>query len=122
MSSQCQAGLNLLSAIVPKQRYLKNIGPYKFESEIAYTVCPRIEFTRGKKIFLILRKNFRGITFFASSETPISVIRISVLIHCILKLTFFVKIWFRINFCYKFYYNWPGFFNKQLITVSKCCL
>jgi hypothetical protein len=41
-----------------------------------YTVCPRIEFTRGKKkLFLILRKNFRGITFFASSETPISVIK-----------------------------------------------
>jgi hypothetical protein len=43
---------------------------------LEYTVCPRIEFTRGKKkIFLILRKNFRGITFFASSETPISVIK-----------------------------------------------
>jgi hypothetical protein len=41
-----------------------------------YTVCPRIEFTRGKKcLFLILRKNFRGITFFTSSETPISVIK-----------------------------------------------
>jgi hypothetical protein len=41
-----------------------------------YTVCPRIEFTRGKTfLFLILRKNFRGITFFASSETPISVIK-----------------------------------------------
>jgi hypothetical protein len=41
-----------------------------------YTVCPRIEFARGKKkLFLILRKNFRGITFFASSETPISVIK-----------------------------------------------
>jgi hypothetical protein len=59
-----------------------------------YTVCPRIEFTRGKHfLFLILRKNFRGITFFASSETPISVIKISVLIHCTLKLTFFVQIW-----------------------------
>jgi hypothetical protein len=59
-----------------------------------HTVCPRIEFTRGKKfLFMILRKNFRGITFFASSETPISVIKISVLIHCILKLTFFVQIW-----------------------------
>jgi hypothetical protein len=59
-----------------------------------YTVCPWIEFTRGKNfLFLILRKNFRGITFFASSETPISVIKISVLIHCILKLTFFVQIW-----------------------------
>jgi hypothetical protein len=59
-----------------------------------YTVCPRIEFTKGKKkLYLILRKNFRGITFFASSETPISVIKISVLIHCILKLTFFVQIW-----------------------------
>jgi hypothetical protein len=57
-------------------------------------VCPRIEFTRGKKIlFLILRKNFRGITFFASSETPISVIKISVLRHCIVKLTCFVQIW-----------------------------
>jgi hypothetical protein len=31
--------------------------------------------TRGKKIFLILRKNFRGITLFASFETPISVIK-----------------------------------------------
>jgi hypothetical protein len=59
-----------------------------------YTVCPRIEFTRGQKIlFLILRKNFRGITFFASSETLISVIKVSVLIQCILKLTFFVQIW-----------------------------
>jgi hypothetical protein len=58
-----------------------------------YTACHRIEFTRGKKIFLILLKNFRRMTFFASSETPISVIKISVLIHCILKLTFFVKIW-----------------------------
>jgi hypothetical protein len=43
---------------------------------LEYTVCPRIEFTRGKKkLFLILRNNFRGITFFASSETPISVIK-----------------------------------------------
>jgi hypothetical protein len=43
-----------------------------------YTVCPRIEFTTGeKKLFLILRKNFRGITFFASLETPISVIKMS---------------------------------------------
>jgi hypothetical protein len=65
---------------------------------ISYTVCPRIEFTRGKKNFLILRKNFRGITFFASSETPISVIKISVLIHCILKLTFFVQIWRELIF------------------------
>jgi hypothetical protein len=41
-----------------------------------YTVCPRIGFTRGKTfLFFILRKNFRGITFFASSETPISVIK-----------------------------------------------
>jgi hypothetical protein len=40
------------------------------------TVCPQIEFTRGKKkLFLILRKNFKGITFFASSETPIFVIK-----------------------------------------------
>jgi hypothetical protein len=60
---------------------------------VLYTVCPRIEFTRGKQnLFLILRKNYRGITFFASSETPIFVIKISVLIHCILKFTFFVKI------------------------------
>jgi hypothetical protein len=29
----------------------------------------------GKKKFLILRKNFRGITFFASFETPISVVK-----------------------------------------------
>jgi hypothetical protein len=30
-----------------------------------HTVCPRIEFTRGSKFFiLIVRKNFRGITFF----------------------------------------------------------
>jgi hypothetical protein len=29
----------------------------------------------GKKKFLILRKNFRGITFFALSKTPISVIK-----------------------------------------------
>jgi hypothetical protein len=36
-----------------------------------YTACPRIEFTRGTKFF----KNFRGITFFASPETPISVIQ-----------------------------------------------
>jgi hypothetical protein len=43
-----------------------------------------------EKKFLFLRKNFRGVTFFASSETPISVIKISVLIHCILKLTFYV--------------------------------
>jgi hypothetical protein len=63
------------------------------EISCIYTVCPRIEFTRGKTfLFLILRKNFRGVTFFASSETPIFVIKISVLIHCILKLTFFVKI------------------------------
>jgi hypothetical protein len=46
-----------------------------------------------KNLYLILRKNFRGITFFASSETTISVIKISVLIHCILKLTCFVQIW-----------------------------
>jgi hypothetical protein len=41
-----------------------------------YTVCPRIGFTRGEKnLFLILCKNFRGITFFASFETPFSVIK-----------------------------------------------
>jgi hypothetical protein len=41
-----------------------------------YTVCPRIEFTRGKKfLFLILRNNFRGITFFASSETPFPLLK-----------------------------------------------
>jgi hypothetical protein len=40
-------------------------------------LCPRIEFRRGKTfLFLVLRKNFRGITFFASFETPISVIKI----------------------------------------------
>jgi hypothetical protein len=77
-----------------------------------YTVCPRIEFTRGKKIlFLILRKNFRGITFFASSETPISVIKISVLRHCIVKLTCFVQIW-------TFYYNWPGFLTNNLLLLQ----
>jgi hypothetical protein len=37
------------------------------------TICPRIEFTRGKHfLFLILRKNFREIIF-ALFETPISV-------------------------------------------------
>jgi hypothetical protein len=46
------------------------------KKQLLYTVCPRIEFTRGKKkLFLILRKNFKGITFFASSETPIFVIK-----------------------------------------------
>jgi hypothetical protein len=55
--------------------------------------CPRMGFTRGEKIFLILRKNFREITLFGSFETPISVIKISVLIYCILKLTFSVQIW-----------------------------
>jgi hypothetical protein len=54
---------------------------------------PGLSLQEEKKIFLILRKNFRGITFFASSETPTSIIKISVLIHCILKLTFFVQIW-----------------------------
>jgi hypothetical protein len=44
---------------------------------VRYTVCPGIEFTykREKKIFLILRKNFRGITLFASFETPIFLIK-----------------------------------------------
>jgi hypothetical protein len=54
---------------------------------------PGLSLQEEKKFFLILRKNFRGITFFASSETPTSIIKISVLIHCILKLTFFVQIW-----------------------------
>jgi hypothetical protein len=41
-----------------------------------YTVCPRIAFTRGIFfLFLTLRKNFRGITFFASFETPFYVIK-----------------------------------------------
>jgi hypothetical protein len=58
------------------------------------TYVPGLSLQEEKKnLFLILRKNFRGITFFASSETPISVIKISVVIHCILKLTFFVQIW-----------------------------
>jgi hypothetical protein len=35
------------------------------------------ETSSEKKIFLILRKNFREITFLASSETPISVIKMS---------------------------------------------
>jgi hypothetical protein len=42
--------------------------------------------------YRILLKNFRGITFLASFETPISVIKLSVLIYCILKLTFSLKI------------------------------
>jgi hypothetical protein len=54
---------------------------------------PGLSLQEEKKFFLILRKNFTGITFFASSETPNSVIKISVLTHCILKLTCFVKIW-----------------------------
>jgi hypothetical protein len=62
-------------------KYLQTIG--------IHTVCPRIGFTRGKQfLFLILSKNFRGITFFASFETLISVIKISVLIYGVLKLTF----------------------------------
>jgi hypothetical protein len=77
------------------EKYPECLQRFHVEWQVpTYTVCPRIEFTRGNKfLFLILRKNFRGITFFASSETPISVIKISVLIHCILKLTFFVQIW-----------------------------
>jgi hypothetical protein len=47
---------------------------------------PGLSLQGKKKLFLILRKNFRGITFFASSETPISVIKISVLKHCKLDL------------------------------------
>jgi hypothetical protein len=53
---------------------------------------PGLSLDEENCFFFILRKNLRGITFFASSETPISVIKISVLIHCILKLTFFDKI------------------------------
>jgi hypothetical protein len=42
------------------------------------TVCPRIEFTRGeKKCIFDFTQKFRGITFFASLETPISVIKMS---------------------------------------------
>jgi hypothetical protein len=49
---------------------------YKILENPLYTVCPRTEITRGEKIlFLNLRKNFRGLTFFASFETPISVIK-----------------------------------------------
>jgi hypothetical protein len=37
---------------------------------------PGLSLQEGKIfLFLILGKNFRGITFFASSETPISVIK-----------------------------------------------
>jgi hypothetical protein len=43
---------------------------------VRYTVCPRIEFAyKREKIFLILRKNFRGMTLFASFEAPVSVIK-----------------------------------------------
>jgi hypothetical protein len=64
---------------------------------------PELSSQEEKQFFFILRKNFRGITFFASFETTISVIKISILIYCILKLTFSVKIWtlefnFVINF------------------------
>jgi hypothetical protein len=83
-----------VGSVVFKATSTKNKYCHCVKFLVQSTVCPRIEFTRGKKfLFLILRKNFRGITFFASSETPISVIKISVLIHCILKLTFFVQIW-----------------------------
>jgi hypothetical protein len=87
------------------EKYPECLQRFHVEWQVpTYTVCPRIGFTRGNKfLFLILRKNFRGITFFASSETPISVIKISVLIHCILKLTFFVQIWTFLIQC------WTGF-------------
>jgi hypothetical protein len=43
---------------------------------VRYTVCPGLSLpTRGKKKFLILRKNFRGITLFASFKTAISAIK-----------------------------------------------
>jgi hypothetical protein len=36
-----------------------------------YTLCPRIEFKRGKTfLFFILRKNFRGITFLLHLKPP----------------------------------------------------
>jgi hypothetical protein len=83
-----------------------------------YTVCPRIGFTRGNNyLFLILRKIFRGITFFASFEIPISVIKISVLIYCTLKLTFCVKIW--TFFMLYILLQLASFFDKQLITFFK---
>jgi hypothetical protein len=67
----------------------------KFPS-VSGTMCdipyvPGLSSQEEKKI--ILRKNFRGITFFASFETTISVIKISILIYCILKFTFSIKIW-----------------------------
>jgi hypothetical protein len=36
---------------------------------------PGLSLQEGKNVFLILRKNLRGITFFALSEIPISVIK-----------------------------------------------
>jgi hypothetical protein len=68
-------------------------------------------------LFLILRKNFRGITFFASFETPISVIEISVLIYCILiTLTFSAKIWTLKEFlCYTYILlQLASFFDKPI--------
>jgi hypothetical protein len=68
---------------------------------------------------LILRKKFRGITFFASFETPISVIKISVLIYCILKLTFSVKIWT----CYTYILlQLASFFDKMLSLEQRIYL
>jgi hypothetical protein len=39
---------------------------FGFFTTIQYTVCPGLS-SQEEKIFLILRKNFRGITFFAST-------------------------------------------------------
>jgi hypothetical protein len=62
---------------IEKQGLCKSINDrFLAKSVVKCTVCPRIEFTRGKHLlFLILRKNFRGITLLASFETAISVIK-----------------------------------------------
>jgi hypothetical protein len=68
-------------------------------SEFANFETPCIQYVSGLSLqegfffkFLFLRKNFRGITFFASSETPISVIKIKENAEKI--FSFFLKIHF----------------------------
>jgi hypothetical protein len=105
---------------------LKRSFHSRFKMAHACQKRPNLHTNSSNKLllFFIIRKNYTGITFFASFETLISVIEISVLIYCILiTLTFSVKIWTLKEFlCYTYILLQLASFVDKLITFFKMSL
>jgi hypothetical protein len=73
---------------VLKTLHLMRIYLYFLHIALQILNCIYKKFKNGK-----IPYSFLPSLFFASFETPISVIKIPILIYSILKLTFSVKIW-----------------------------